>query len=444
MTLILSYQEAELIKYSIYFFYLVLIGLWFAVPIDSNANPTAAQSVEPTLTRVEPNNDMVSGGANVRIIGENFQDGATVTIGGRAASSVIFVSPTELTVKVPAGAAGSVEVVVTNPDSKSDTLAGGFTYIEPPPTLTRVEPNSDVVTGGAAVTIIGENFQDGVTVTIGGRGASSVIFVSPTELTVKVPAGAAGSVEVVVTNPDGKSGTLTGGFTYIEPPPTLTRVEPNSDVVTGGVAVKIIGENFQDGVTVTIGGRAASSVIFVSPTELTVKVPAGAAGSVEVVVTNPDSKSDTLAGGFTYIEPPAPTLTRVEPDNDVMTGGATIKIIGANFQDGATVTIGGNAASNVIFVSPTELEVEVPAGVAGSANVVVTNPDGKSVTVAGGFTYTPLRYDVTEDGLVNILDLVRVASQFGETGTGLLGDVDNNGTVNILDLVVVANHFSQE
>ena len=176
MTLILSYQEAELIKYSIYFFYLVLIGLWFAVPIDSNANPTAAQSVEPTLSRVEPNSDMAIGGANVRIIGENFQDGATVTIGGNAASDVIFVSSTELSVEVPPGTAGSADVVVTNPDGKSGTLTGGFTYIEPPPTLTRVEPNSDVVTGGATIKIIGANFQDGATVTIGGNAASNVIL----------------------------------------------------------------------------------------------------------------------------------------------------------------------------------------------------------------------------------------------------------------------------
>jgi hypothetical protein len=145
----------------------------------------------------------------------------------------------------------------------------------------------------------------------------------------------------------------------------------------------------------------------------------------------------------------APTLTRVEPNNDMVTGGATVQIIGENFQDGATVTIGGNAASknaasNVIFASPTELEVEAPAGTAGSVDVVVTNPDGKSDTLADGFTYEFSAYDVTEDGLVNILDLVRVASQFGETGAGLEGDIDGNGTVNILDLVVVANHFSQE
>ena len=204
-----------MIKYSIYLFCLVIIGLWFAVPIGSDANPTAAQSVEPTLTRVDPNNDMVSGGANVQIIGENFQDGATVTIGGNTASNVIFVSPTELMVEVPSGTAGSADVVVTNPDGKSDTLAGGFTYNEPPsPTVTRAEPDSDVVTGGATIKIIGENFQNGVTVTIGGNVASNVVFVSSTELTVEVPAGEAGSADVAVTNPDGKSDTLAGGFTY--------------------------------------------------------------------------------------------------------------------------------------------------------------------------------------------------------------------------------------
>jgi transcription elongation GreA/GreB family factor len=164
----------KLTKYIIYFLCLGFIGLWFTVPmLQAEINQqSAAQSVAPTLTRVEPNSDMVSGGANVQIIGENFQDGATVTIGGNAASNVIFTSPTELRVDVPAGTAGIVDVVVTNPDGKSDTLAGGFTYIKPPPTLTRVEPNSDVVTGGATINIIGEDFQDGATVTIGGNAAS--------------------------------------------------------------------------------------------------------------------------------------------------------------------------------------------------------------------------------------------------------------------------------
>ena len=187
-------------------------------------------------------------------------------------------------------------------------------------------------------------------------------------------------------------------------------------------------------------------MIFVSPTELTVEVPVGAAGSADVVVTNPDGKSDTLADGFTYIEPP-PTLTRVDPDNADVTGGTTVKIIGENFQDGATVTIGGNLASNVIFVSPTELTVEVPVGAAGSADVIVTNPDGKSDALTDGFTYIEAPqlppYDVNQDGEVNILDLVAVASHFNTVSEDLPEDVNGDGTVNIFDLVAIANHFGE-
>ena len=47
--------------------------------------------------------------------------------------------------------------------------------------------------------------------------------------------------------------------------------------------------------------------------------------------------------------------------------------------------------------------------------------------------------DVNDDGVVNILDLVNVASHFGETGTAHPADVNGDGRVNIQDLVLVAN-----
>ena len=49
------------------------------------------------------------------------------------------------------------------------------------------------------------------------------------------------------------------------------------------------------------------------------------------------------------------------------------------------------------------------------------------------------RHDVNEDGIVNILDLVAVASGFGENAP----DVNGDGVVNVLDLVAVANVFGQ-
>ena len=49
-------------------------------------------------------------------------------------------------------------------------------------------------------------------------------------------------------------------------------------------------------------------------------------------------------------------------------------------------------------------------------------------------------YDVTGDGVVNILDLVFVAARLGEADTD--ADVNADGVVNILDLVLIAQNLS--
>ena len=48
-------------------------------------------------------------------------------------------------------------------------------------------------------------------------------------------------------------------------------------------------------------------------------------------------------------------------------------------------------------------------------------------------------YDVTGDGVVNILDLTFVAARFGESDSD--ADLTGDGTVNILDLVLIAQNF---
>lgn len=83
-----------------------------------------------------------------------------------------------------------------------------------------------------------------------------------------------------------------------------------------------------------------------------------------------------------------PSITNVQPDHGVVTGGTTIKATGENFRDGAEVTVGGNDATEENFVSSTELTAKVPPGAVGAADVAVTNPDGRSGTLSEGFIYT--------------------------------------------------------
>ena len=53
----------------------------------------------------------------------------------------------------------------------------------------------------------------------------------------------------------------------------------------------------------------------------------------------------------------------------------------------------------------------------------------------------PMTADVNSDGNVNVLDLIVIASELGNTGTNLVVDVNRDGVVSILDLILAAGMF---
>ena len=76
----------------------------------------------------------------------------------------------------------------------------------------------------------------------------------------------------------------------------------------------------------------------------------------------------------------------------------------------------------------------------GTTEVTYTAIDATDASASLTFTITvEVNLDVNGDGIVNILDLVTVASGFGTDSP----DINGDGIVNILDLVAVANAFSQ-
>src|SRR5215467_12445707 len=193
----------------------------------------------PSVTSVSANNGPISGGQNVTITGANFLATPTsITFGGAAATNIVFNSSTSVSCTTPAHAAGTVNVVVTNPDGQTGTGTNVFTF-NPPPTVTSCSPAAGPPSGGNSVTITGTGFLATPTsITFGGAAATNIVFNSATSVSCTAPAHAVGTVNVVVTNPDGQSGTGTNVYTY-NPPPSFSSCNPGNGPAAGGTSVTI-------------------------------------------------------------------------------------------------------------------------------------------------------------------------------------------------------------
>ena len=88
-----------------------------------------------------------------------------------------------------------------------------------------------------------------------------------------------------------------------------------------------------------------------------------------------------------------------------------------------------------------ELYVVAPDGTL--LNTYSVGPGASPVTVAQVQSIGIVTANVNHDGVVNILDLVIVASNFGQTGANLQGDVNRDGIIDVFDLVRIAKYFGQ-
>src|SRR5439155_10976959 len=109
-----------------------------------------------------------------------------------------------------------------------------------------------------------------------------------------------------------------------------------------------------------------------------VTVQAGATGtmSLNVTVTTSAGCSDTKSANVNVT--PSFAVTSVVANNGSTNGGNTVAINGVGFVTGATVTMGGTAATNVVFVNSGQLTAKAPAHGVGAVKVMVTNPSTAS------------------------------------------------------------------
>lgn len=145
------------------------------------------------------------------------------------ASVVAFVTELAQELKNSSGDQAAVDAIAVRLDADADqiakaitdnTPAQGGTPPPPPPAnlaVAGMSPASGVP--GDMVTISGSGIQSGVTVDFGGA-AANVVSANETSISAQVPTGT-GTVDVTVTNPDGQTAKLTGGFTYTPPVPPV-------------------------------------------------------------------------------------------------------------------------------------------------------------------------------------------------------------------------------
>lgn len=390
----------------------------------SRANGFTVANAAPTVTSVTPPSGVR--GTTVYLsdlAGTGFLAGGSVRLNRTdspaiTATNITVVSATRITcdIPIPAGATvGGWDVIVTNPDTLAGSLANGFAVDAAAPAVSAISPNSSLQTTPVPVSIAGTGFQTGANLTLKRAGypdiaATGVVLVSSNLITgnLNLLTATPGLWDVVVTNSDGQSGTLTGGFMVRNPTPAVTSITPNTGIRGWTVSVtNLAGNNFRSGAIVRLVNNSAgpditaTNVVVVSATRITCTFDLTGANAARrnVTVTNPSSDTGVLANGFT-VTSSAPTLSARNVSSGNRGWPVTVLFTGTGFQPGAGIRLTRTGqpdivGSGVTVISPTQIsatfdlrDVYVGSGATGSStwNVVVTNSDGQSATRTNWFT----------------------------------------------------------
>jgi hypothetical protein len=405
------------------------------VNVTINATP-AAPTITPTPATVCANSTGNSAGGPA---------GAT-TYAWSIVNGTITSASNIQTITYTAGASGTVglTLVVTNASNCSATNTANVTInakpatpaITPTPAAVCANSTGNSATGPAGATTYAWSIVNGT------------ITSATNTQTIAYTAGASGTVglTLVVTNASGCSAMNTANVT-VNPNPNATITAPASVVAnsTGNAAsVANAGAGATYGWAITGGTITAGA----GTTNITFTGGAGPGTTVlNVAVTTSTNCSDAKTANVTRTLPPV-TVTSVSPAGGTSTGGTNVTVNGTGFIAGATVTLGGTAATNVVVVSAIKLTATTPAHAAGAINVTVTNTDASTGTLTSGYTYQSQVFDPNNDGAIDPADIFFLINYLFLSGPpphgpgGVLsGDANGDGSVDPADIFYLVNYL---
>src|SRR6059058_6143297 len=315
----------------------------------------------PIIAGVSPKRGTLGTSLTVKVNGINFQPGATASFGADiTVTSMTVVSSTQLSVALAIAATanpGPRDVTVTNPGGQTATRVGGFTVLPLPPTLGLAflgKLRDKVGRGNTAFSVDGA-LDGSFRVTVqAGSGARTV-----TRLELR-RAGGGGVWDTDPTTANwalGSAGSLDGAL-----------LNSGTGTVSFGVA---------DGGAFLVFASDLNPTVFGSGASFTLTANFG----------------DGTSAGATVSVPLMPTISSVSPSSGAPGASLTVTVTGANFQAGASAGFGaGITVSSTTVVSSAQLSVALAVGATaamGARDVTVSNPDGQTVVLTGGFTVTP-------------------------------------------------------
>uniref|UniRef100_A0A8B9LYA4 Plexin-A1 n=1 Tax=Astyanax mexicanus TaxID=7994 RepID=A0A8B9LYA4_ASTMX len=301
-----------------------------------------------------------------------------------------------------------------------------FTFVSP--YFTRVVPSHGPVSGGTRITIHGIHLNAGSAVSVKiGLNPCHFERRSAREIVCMTPAGlSTGSIPVMVDinaaelrNPEVK-------FNYTSDP-TITRIEPDWSIASGGTPLTVIGTNLdtvkEPKMRAKYGEiKSVNNCTVVNNTVMVCLAPSVAGTDTERSLSEVGSSPDEIGfvmdnvltllvvnESFTYypdpvFEPLAPTMLELKPGSPlILKGRNLIPPAAGNTRLNYTVLIGDEPC--VLTVSETQLLCEWP-NLTGQHKVTVR---------VGGFEYSPGTLQIYSDSLLTLPAIIGIGG-----GGGLL------------------------
>lgn len=292
----------------------------------------------------------------------------------------------------------------------------------PAPNLVSFEPAQGTNTQIIEVTITGSQFHKSVFVKLTKAGqpdimATDLKILSPTQISCKLDLRGklSGKWSLVVANigtftKKEKPAVSVDGFLIENPIPSITSVTPNQAIYNKTIETSISGSNFRPGAIIMLSNGTmdigATNVNILSDTRISCQfnLNGAALGVYNLKVINDDGQTGMLPNSFTVVKPapapvPDPIINSLSPDRGFNNGSILVNFDGANFAAGLKVKLSRPGQTDIpgLNVQPGSAShfscfFDIAEQPVGKYDVIVTNPDGHSATLAGGFTvevFTP-------------------------------------------------------